>query len=105
MGLIKAAIGSIGGALGDQWLDAFEAADMGGTTVFTKGTLVRGGDSRSSNTKGTENVVSDGSLIHVYPNQFMMLVDGGKIVEDGNYEQLIDKKGYFYELVERQKLD
>ena len=30
MGLIKAAIGSIGGALGDQWLDAFEAADMGG---------------------------------------------------------------------------
>ena len=35
----------------------------------------------------------------------IIVLDGGKIVEDGNYEQLIDKKGYFYELVERQKLD
>ncbi len=35
----------------------------------------------------------------------IIVLDGGKIVEDGNYDQLIDKKGYFYELVERQKLD
>ena len=94
MGLIKAAMGAIGGALGDQWLDAFEASDMGDTTVFTKATMVRGGDKRSSNTKGTTDVISDGSVIHVYPGQFMMLVDGGKIVdytaEEGYYK--VDNK-------------
>ena len=44
---------------------------------------------KGSNVKGTENVVSDGSVIHVYPNQFMMIVDGGKVVdytaEEGYY--------------------
>jgi len=94
MGLIKAAIGAIGGTLGDAWLDAFEAKDMSDTTVFTKGVMVRGGDSRSSNKKGTEDVISDGSVIHVYPGQFMMLVDGGKIVdytaEEGYYK--VDNK-------------
>ena len=89
MGLIKAALGSIGGALGDSWLDAFEAADMSDTTVFTKGVFVNNSD-RSSNKKGTDNVVSNGSVIHVYPGQFMMLVDGGKIVdytaEEGYYK-------------------
>lgn len=94
MGLIKAAIGAIGGALGDQWLDAFEAADMGDTTVFSKGTMVRGGDRRSSNVKGTADVISDGSVIHVYPGQFMMLVEGGKIIdytaEEGYYK--VDNK-------------
>ena len=66
MGLIKAAIGAVGGALGDQWLDAIEAEEMSDTTVFTRGVLVNQ-SSRSSNKKGTENVISDGSVIHVYP--------------------------------------
>ena len=35
----------------------------------------------------------------------IIVLDGGKIVEDGTYDELIDKKGYFYELVERQRLD
>ncbi len=90
MGLIKAIKGAVGGALGDQWLDAIEASDMGDTTVFTKGVSVRSGDGRSSNTKGTTDVISNGSVIHVYPGQFMMLVDGGKIVdytaEEGYYK-------------------
>lgn len=94
MGLIKAAMGAIGGALGDQWLDAIEADDMGDTTVFTRGVLINQ-SSRSSNKKGTENVISDGSVIHVYPNQFMMLVEGGKIVdytaEEGYYK--VDNHG------------
>lgn len=89
MGLIKAAMGAVGGALGDQWLDAFEADNMSDTTVFTKGVLVNNSD-RSSNKKGTENVITSGSVIHVYPGQFMMLVDGGKIVdytaEEGYYK-------------------
>ena len=61
---------------------------MGDQTVFVRGVQVRKG--RGSNTKGSGDVVSDGSLIHVYPNQFMMLVDGGKVVdytaEEGYYK-------------------
>ena len=58
---------------------------MGDQTVFVKGVKIRKG----SNTKGTVDTVSNGSVIHVYPNQFMMLVDGGKVVdytaEEGYY--------------------
>ena len=89
MGIIKAVTGAIGGALADQWLEVIEPDRMTDTTVFAKGVAVRSGDKRSSNTKGTENLVTDGSVIHVYPNQFMMLVDGGKIIdytaEEGYY--------------------
>lgn len=35
----------------------------------------------------------------------IIVLDGGHIVEDGTYRELIDKKGYFYELVERQRVD
>ncbi|MGN0813933.1 MAG: NHLP bacteriocin export ABC transporter permease/ATPase subunit [Candidatus Coproplasma sp.] len=35
----------------------------------------------------------------------IIVLDGGKICEDGTYDELIEKKGYFYELVERQRLD
>lgn len=89
MGIIKAAISSIGGSLADQWLEVIEPDNMSDTTVLTKGVKVRNNDKRSANTKGTEDTVSNGSVIHVYPNQFMMLVDGGKIVdytaEEGYY--------------------
>lgn len=89
MGIIKALAGAVGGGLADQWLEVLEPDRMSGTTVFTSGVKVRRGDGRNSNTKGTDNTVSNGSVIHVYPNQFMMLVDGGKIVdytaEEGYY--------------------
>ncbi|HMM31611.1 MAG TPA: SPFH domain-containing protein [Clostridia bacterium] len=81
MGIIKAIAGAIGGGLADQWLEVLEPNDMSDTTVFTTGVTVRQGDRRSSNTKGTEDTVSNGSIIHVYDNQFMMLVDGGKVVD------------------------
>lgn len=90
MGIIKAFAGAVGGGLADQWLEVIEPNQMGDNTVFTCGVPVRRGDSRSSNTKGTQGVISDGSIIHVYPNQFMMLMDGGKIVdytaEEGYYK-------------------
>ena len=88
MGIIKAVGQAVGSALADQWLEAIEPEDMGDQTVFVRGVQVRKG--RGSNTKGSGDVVSDGSLIHVYPNQFMMLVDGGKVVdytaEEGYYK-------------------
>lgn len=85
MGIIKAVTTAIGGSLADQWLEVIEPSNLGGQTVFAGGTKIR----RGSNTKGTDNTVSNGSVIHVYPNQFMMVVDGGKIVdyaaEEGYY--------------------
>lgn len=85
MGIIKAAATAVSGALADQWLEVMEPGNMGDQTVFASGVKIRKG----SNTKGTDNTVSDGSVIHVYPNQFMMIVDGGKVVdytaEEGYY--------------------
>lgn len=85
MGIIKAVASAIGGSLADQWLEVFEADNMGDQTVFTSGVSIR----RGSNVRGTANTVSNGSVIHVYPNQFMMLVDGGRIIdytaEEGYY--------------------
>ncbi len=81
MGLIKAISGAIGGAFGDQWLEAIEADNMTDRTIMAKGVAVRAGDRRSSNTRGTEGVISNGSMIHVYPNQMMMLVENGKIID------------------------
>ena len=81
MGIIKAVTGAIGGGLADSWLEVIESAPMGDTTVFTRGIKVRQGDKRNQNTKGTADTVSNGSIIHVYDNQFMMLVDGGKVVD------------------------
>ena len=59
---------------------------MGDDTVFCEGIKIRKGE----NVKGSDGTVTDGSIVHVYPNQFMMLVDGGKVVdytaEEGYYK-------------------
>ena len=90
MGLVKAFFNATGGNLADQWLEVIEAGEMSDTTVFVKGEKVRKNEKRGSNKKGHEDVISNGSVIHVYPGQFMMLVDGGKIVdftaEEGYYK-------------------
>ena len=89
MGIIKAVFNAIGGNLADQWAEVIEAGEMSGTTVFTKGVKVRKDERRGSNKRGHEDVISNGSVVHVYPGQFMMLVDGGKVVdftaEEGYY--------------------
>lgn len=86
MGLIKAAGTAVGRGLGDQWKEVIEAADMGDKTVFTKGRAVR---NDGSNSKGSSDIISNGSVIHVLPNQFMFVTDGGKVVdytaEEGYY--------------------
>ncbi len=86
MGIIKAAINTVKGTLADQWLEVIEAADMGDNTVFCEGVKIR----RGENVKGSDGLVTNGSVIHVYPNQFMMLVDGGKVIdytaEEGYYK-------------------
>lgn len=89
MGLIKAATSSISGGLADQWLEIIEPDSLSDQTVLTTGTKVRKNEKRGSNKKGTDDVITDGSVIHVYPNTMMLLVDGGKIIdftaEEGYY--------------------
>ncbi len=76
MGIIKAAIQTVTGSIQDQFLEVIEADGMNETTVMVPGVPVRKGGN-----KGTPGTVSNGSVIHVGKNQFMLLVDGGKIVD------------------------
>ena len=63
MGLIKAAFGSAGGVLADQWKDYFYCEALPADVLVTKGEKRKSG--RSSNTKGSDNVITNGSVIAV----------------------------------------
>ena len=79
MGLIKAAVGAIGGTLADQWKEFFYCEALDKTVLVTKGQKRITG--RSSNTKGNDNIISNGSGIAVADGQCMMIVEQGKVVE------------------------
>lgn len=80
MGIIKAAINAVGGGLADSWLEVIEPSPMGDNTIICPGQLISQ-NGKSQNKKGNDNIVSNGSVIHVYDNQMMILIDGGKIVD------------------------
>ena len=79
MGLIKAGLGALGGTLADQWKEYFYC-DALSTDVLVKKGQKRVSD-RSSNTKGSDNLISNGSVIAVADGQCMIIVEQGKIVE------------------------
>lgn len=79
MGLIKAAIGSAGGVLADQWKEYFYCEAMEANVLAVKGQKRTSG--RSSNTKGSDNIISNGSVIAVADGQCMLIVEQGKVVD------------------------
>ncbi|MBE6688879.1 MAG: SPFH domain-containing protein [Ruminococcaceae bacterium] len=79
MGLIKAGMGALGGTLADQWKEFFYCDAIDNDLLMVKGQKRTG--SRSSNTKGEDNIISNGSLIAVADGQAMMIVEQGKVVE------------------------
>ena len=79
MGLIRAGIGAMGGTLADQWKEFFYCDSMGKDVLVTKGQKRTSG--RSSNIKGNDNIISNGSGIAVADGQCMLIVEQGKIVE------------------------
>ena len=79
MGLIKAGIGALGGTLADQWKEFFYCEAMDKEVLVTKGKKQISG--RSSNTKGNDNIISNGSGIAVADGQCMIFVEQGKVVE------------------------
>lgn len=79
MGLIKALTGAAGGTLADQWKEFFTCDALPATVIMRKGEKRITG--RSSNTKGNDNIISNGSGIAVADGQCMIIVEQGKVVE------------------------
>ena len=79
MGLIKAAVSSVDSMLADQWKEYFICEALPNDVLMRKGE--KRTSSRSSNTMGSDNVISNGSGIVVADGQCMLLVDQGRVVE------------------------
>ena len=79
MGLIKAISGAVGGVLADQWKEFFYCDALSADVLVRKGSKRVSG--RSANTKGSDNIISNGSGIAVADGQCMLIVEQGKIVE------------------------
>lgn len=79
MGLIKAGIGALSGTLADQWKEFFYCEAMPKEVLVRKGQKRVSG--RSSNTKGSDNIITSGSGIAVADGQCIMIVEQGKVVE------------------------
>ena len=79
MGLIKAALAAGASVLADQWKEFFYCEALPKDVLVTKGQKRVG--SRSSNTKGSDNIISNGSVIAVADGQCMIIVEQGKVVE------------------------
>jgi membrane protease subunit (stomatin/prohibitin family) len=79
MGLISAALGAAGGVLADQWKEYFYCEALPNNVLAVKGRKRNSG--RSSNTRGSDNIISSGSVIAVADGQCMLIVEQGKIVD------------------------
>ena len=77
MGLIKAALTAGSSTLADQWLEYIYCERMEDNVLMRRGIPKKGG----SNTKGTEDIISNGSKIVVGEDQFLIVVSDGKIID------------------------
>ena len=77
MGLIKAALAAGSSVLADQWLEYIYCERMEDNVLMRKGVSKKEG----SNTKGTDNIITNGSKIVVGEDQFLIVVSDGKIVD------------------------
>lgn len=79
MGLITALKGTLTSALADQWKEFFYCDSMDQNTLVMKGhhQVARG----SSNTKGSDNIISDGSKIVVGEGQVLLVTENGKVID------------------------
>ena len=79
MGLIKAALGAAGGVMADQWKEFFYCEAIPSDVLVVKGQKKVTG--RSSNKRGDNNIITNGSLIAVADGQCMLIVEQGKVVD------------------------
>ncbi len=78
MGLIKAAKDAISTILADQWREYFYCDSLSNDVLMVKGQK-RITEGRNSNTKGVDNIITNGSVIAVNEGQCMIIVDQGGI--------------------------
>ena len=81
MGLLKAGMGAVGGVLADSWRDYFYCDSLDADTLVAKGRKRISTQGRSSNTRGEDNIISNGSVIAVNEGQYMIVVEQGAVVE------------------------
>ncbi len=81
MGLLHAGAGALGGVLADSWREFFYCDALDANTLAAKGQKRTSSKGRSSNTKGEDNIISDGSIIAVNDGQFMIIVEQGEVVD------------------------
>ena len=79
MGLIRAAMGAAGGVMADQWKEYFYCEAMPADLLATRGWKRQSG--RSANTKGSDNIITNGSIVAVADGQCAMIVEQGKVVD------------------------
>lgn len=79
MGLIKAFGGAARTTLADQWKEFIYCDAMSADVLMQKGQARIG--EKSSNTKRSENIISDGSKVAVNEGQCMLIVENGRIVD------------------------
>lgn len=79
MGLIKSIVNATSATLGDAWVDYFACSSIDETVLMCPGQRVKG--KNTSNTKYTDNIITNGSKIDVADGQFMMIVENGKVVD------------------------
>lgn len=80
MGLIKAAKDAINTMMADQWREYFYCDALSDDVMMVKAQK-RVTQGRNSNTKGVDNIITNGSIIAVNKGQCMIIVDQGEIVE------------------------
>lgn len=80
MGLIRAAKDAISTMMADQWREYFYCDSLSNEVLVVKGQK-KFTEGRNSNTKGIDNIITNGSIVAVNEGQCMMIVDQGEIVE------------------------
>ena len=79
MGLVKAALGAASSVMGDQWKEYFTCSALPADVLAVKGEKKQSG--RSANRHGSENIITDGSIVAVAEGQCALIVEQGKVVD------------------------
>jgi len=79
MGILKVGVGAAQGVLADSWREYFYCDAMDVDVLAKKGEQRQ--SKRGFNTKKSENIISNGSIIVINEGQCMMIVEQGKVVE------------------------
>lgn len=79
MGLIRAASNAVRGTLADQWKEYFYCDALDADVLVARG--VRNVSGRSSNRRGDDNIITDGSHIAVADGQCMIIVEDGRVMD------------------------